>query len=891
MCGVRQPEKGMSQFYEIDSTHVSLREYWWGSKSPLVVIGWLLKLLRIRIPSSSDDPNTDSTLPFVVESLPPEIAVGFEPLTHELTALGFLDPVYHVIHDPGTRTTVYWATFRHESERCFARIHQRIWQQAAKSNRGLFPMFFTAFTDGYFLVSSAGKPDMAAPSAVQMNRMYRAKATRLREAHQRLADQAGARKMVAPVKSREDVIEMTERLHLLVRDFHLARGVFRPRTAEEQAKADTFATSVAQARAGGLEHAEILAEMQKLQEQKPGWAAAGWVLVISLVLFLALGAARWNWRFTLLIIPVLLFHECGHWAAMRIFHYRNLRMFFIPLFGAAVTGRNWNLPGWKKAIVSLAGPLPGIALGIFLGVAGLISRKPLLTEALFLLVFINGFNLLPVLPLDGGHVLHTILFCRNRWLDVMFRLLAIGGLLLLSVAGLGKVFMYLAIFMGVSLPLAFKLARVTDSLRKANLPQPLPDEDQIPVPTAQAIIKEVKAALPKGVSNKAIAQHALNVFETLNAKPPGALATIGLMTVHGGAFFLVIIFSLVLILGKFGGLGDFAKAAIRQPQHSFKCGSVQRWEGKEAGHDSSPPHNLLVATFNKHDQAVNEFTQLTGQLPPTSRLTLFGNSLLLALPAGDDAAREKWFDQLQSATTNVFVAVSNQPVMVTLTFIAPTAMAATNISREIRNYTGIPAGIQLIPPWSPEAKRPDFETSRQARLEWHRIDLELAKIRRDPSLTNYPARMAAAMKRGDTKEASRLQSEQEKLNAELRAKTYEELRNRPTNRIDSALIDLHQRLRMLSYTNRTERTAILQELAPRLGRVKYEGDKPAPGADAYGSGSGAVLRHGLLVEIEWLSLNDATAGLPALTDWLCDLGCQQIRYEISAGFSGSEADD
>jgi Zn-dependent protease len=880
----------MSQFYEIDSTRFSHREFWWWHKSPLVIISWTLKWLRIRNPCSSDDPNTESTLPFVVESLPPEIAAGFEPLTHEFTALGFSDPVYHVIFDPGTRTTIYWATFCHESGKYFARIHQRIWQQASKSNRGLSPMFFTAFTDGTFLVSSAAKPDMAAPATVQMNRMYRAKSIRLWEAHQQLADQAGARKMVAPVKSREDVIAMTERLHVLVRDFHLARGVFRPRTAEEQAKANAFATSVEQARAGGLEHAEILAEMQKLQEQKPGWAAAGWVLVISLVLFLALGAARWNWRFTLLIIPVLLFHECGHWAAMRIFHYRNLRMFFIPLFGAAVTGRNWNLPGWKKAIVSLAGPLPGIALGIFLGVVGLISRKPLLSEAAFLLVFINGFNLLPVLPLDGGHVLHTILFCRNRWLDVIFRLLAIGGLLLLSVAGLGKVFLYLAIFMGISLPVAFKLARVTDTLRRANLPPPLPDEDQIPVPTAQAIITEVKAAFPKGVNNKAIAQHALNVFETLNAKPPGALATIGLMMVHGGAFFLVAIFGMVLILGKSGGLDDFAKAAIRQPQHSFKCGSVQRWPGTETRHDGSSPHNLLVATFNKQDQAANKFAQLTGQLPPASRLTLFGNSLLLALPAGDDAAREKWFDQLQTATTNVFVAVSNQPVMVTLTFIAPTATAATNISREIRDYTGVPAGMQLIPPWSPEAKRPDFETSQQARHEWHRIDLELAKIRRNPSLTNYPTRIVAAMKRGDTKEANRLQTEQEKLNEELRTKTYEDLRNRPTNRIDSALIDLHQRLMKLSYTNRVERTAILQELAPRLGRVKYEGDKPAPGADAYGSGSGEVMRHGLLMEV-WIRLNDAPTGLPALADWLCDLRCAQIRYEIYGGFPNSELDD
>ena len=114
-----------------------------------------------------DDPNTESTLPFVVETLPPEINAGFEPLANELAGFGFFDPVHHVIHDPGTRTTVYWATFRHESGNFFARIHQRIWQQAQKSNRGLYPMFFTSFGDGTFLVSSSGKPDMTAPKTVE----------------------------------------------------------------------------------------------------------------------------------------------------------------------------------------------------------------------------------------------------------------------------------------------------------------------------------------------------------------------------------------------------------------------------------------------------------------------------------------------------------------------------------------------------------------------------------------------------------------------------------------------------------------------------------------------------------------------------------------------------
>ena len=67
------------------------------------------------------------------------------------------------------------------------------------------------------------------------------------------------------------------------------------------------------------------------------------------------------------LIPILLFHEFGHYVAMRVFGYQDLRMFFIPLFGAAVSGRHYNVPGWKKAIVSLAGPVPGIGLGVALG--------------------------------------------------------------------------------------------------------------------------------------------------------------------------------------------------------------------------------------------------------------------------------------------------------------------------------------------------------------------------------------------------------------------------------------------------------------------------------------------------------------------------------------------
>src|SRR5262245_3615048 len=40
-----------------------------------------------------------------------------------------------------------------------------------------------------------------------------------------------------------------------------------------------------------------------------------------------------------LLVGVLLLHESGHYLGMRMFNYQDVRMFFIPLFGAAVAGK------------------------------------------------------------------------------------------------------------------------------------------------------------------------------------------------------------------------------------------------------------------------------------------------------------------------------------------------------------------------------------------------------------------------------------------------------------------------------------------------------------------------------------------------------------------------
>jgi Zn-dependent protease len=173
------------------------------------------------------------------------------------------------------------------------------------------------------------------------------------------------------------------------------------------------------------------------------------LLLGTLVLYaLSARSGERTWVDVVLLIGVLLFHELGHWLGMRAFGFQNVRMFFIPFFGAAVSGRNTSASSWKEALVLLMGPLPGLLLGcVLLSIGG-----GLLTDAGRLLVLLNGFNLLPVVPFDGGRFFQLLVFSRHRYLENGFTLLA--ALLLLAAAfGLGDVLLgVLGAFLLLSLP-------------------------------------------------------------------------------------------------------------------------------------------------------------------------------------------------------------------------------------------------------------------------------------------------------------------------------------------------------------------------------------------------------------------------------------------------------
>jgi stage IV sporulation protein FB len=154
--------------------------------------------------------------------------------------------------------------------------------------------------------------------------------------------------------------------------------------------------------------------------------------ISSLALYLALGYYIFKtWEVLLLITAIVLIHEMGHFIAMKMFNYKDLGIFFIPLLGAYVSGSKREVSQRESAIILLAGPLPGILIGILFYLLG--KSDPFLTIghltyeriALFF-VILNLFNLLPVYPLDGGQLLNRVFLNEDNWLSRVFLWISIG---------------------------------------------------------------------------------------------------------------------------------------------------------------------------------------------------------------------------------------------------------------------------------------------------------------------------------------------------------------------------------------------------------------------------------------------------------------------------------
>jgi Zn-dependent protease len=875
-------------FYRIDSRAVSLREYWWSHPASIFVAA-LLKLLRVRVPSSTDDPNVESLAPFETEagSMPEDVREQFAPLAQELEASGFHSPIHHVIEDDLHHFETCLVTFAHDSGQAWARLHRRRWTLQTPPKEVLFTEFVTPFRDGSFVWSLSSRPDMLSPKSCRIVRKTGASPAELWAAHEAAVEKEAAKREVVPLGTSDAVRASIERHHGVVRNFHLRRGVFAPLTRADRDAAAANSAGRKAAEVRGSKHPQVMAEIQRLQARKSSGLTGILVLLVSAALFLgafSTGSAPLSLDHLAILIPVLLFHEAGHWLAMRTFGYRNLRMFFIPFFGAAVSGRHYNVPAWKKAVVSLMGPLPGIVGGAILGSAGLVLGKPLLLQIAMTALILNGLNLLPILPLDGGWVVQAILASRSVLFEVVFRVLALGALFALGFFLHDTPLLVLGGLMLVTLPAAYKLARITRDLRQAGLEPLSPDDETIPAATSEAIVTRVAEAFPQRTPTRKIAEHTLSVFEALNARPPGVLASLSLAFVQGTGLVAAVVFTVLVTVGQQANLGKLMEAASALPATPLDTGTIAVWRAPESDRLIDAPHNVVVATFETADRAREARLAVERRALAGSATATFGHTLLLALPTSDDAGRKEWLAAFQGQTKDLFVATPQTPANAQLSCVATSESSATAIEQEAGDYF-LGRGMHLIPPWiEPDARTPEERLAHaRARRTYGRLVRSSVDVFADPRLAELPGKMLAARQAGDIAESTRLQAEQERVAAEVRRAQIEKLLAGPD--VDATVVERYRAL--VPETHRPYELANLAEMGPLLGQLAIRDGSPEPRSNAFRA-SGFLGRNGLLVSMPYLRFESAFAGPPAMVRWLQASGCTDFRY----GFTlGSEIED
>jgi stage IV sporulation protein FB len=137
------------------------------------------------------------------------------------------------------------------------------------------------------------------------------------------------------------------------------------------------------------------------------------------------------------LFGIVLIHELGHVVAAKGFGWRVTKVELMPFGGVAVVEELGTVPAHEELIVALSGPLQHIWMIGFALLCKLAAGENQVWWDYFIEanLWIACFNLLPVLPLDGGKVMQCMLsywipyhraIVYGVWISIVISILVIG---------------------------------------------------------------------------------------------------------------------------------------------------------------------------------------------------------------------------------------------------------------------------------------------------------------------------------------------------------------------------------------------------------------------------------------------------------------------------------
>lgn len=128
----------------------------------------------------------------------------------------------------------------------------------------------------------------------------------------------------------------------------------------------------------------------------------------SALLSVAAYALFWGWAFAAGFVLLMFIHELGHVIQLRREGIKASAPMFIPFLGAAVFMKELPKDAAAEARVGLAGPVLG-TLGCLLPVGlWLATGDPFFQALAYTGFLLNLFNLIPMVPLDGGRAMAAL---------------------------------------------------------------------------------------------------------------------------------------------------------------------------------------------------------------------------------------------------------------------------------------------------------------------------------------------------------------------------------------------------------------------------------------------------------------------------------------------------
>jgi Zn-dependent protease len=128
----------------------------------------------------------------------------------------------------------------------------------------------------------------------------------------------------------------------------------------------------------------------------------------SALVSVAAYALIWGLPFAAGFVALLFLHELGHVIQLRREGVKASAPMFIPFLGAVIAAKSMGRNAAAEARVGLAGPVLGSVASLAPLVVWLATGDDFWRALAYIGFFLNLFNLLPVLPLDGGRAMAAL---------------------------------------------------------------------------------------------------------------------------------------------------------------------------------------------------------------------------------------------------------------------------------------------------------------------------------------------------------------------------------------------------------------------------------------------------------------------------------------------------